>query len=103
MSDSSHYSRTFFVAGTRFHQMKERDVAKRLAEGTGLKLEQEPTNPYDPNAVKILYEDFMLGYVPKVHSSEVSAMMDVSNLKCKITSLDFTRPSWEWCEVEVED
>ena len=51
-----------------------------LGEHAGT-LESEPTNPYDPNAIKILAKDgYMVGYVPKDMTSSVR---EFTSLPCK--------------------
>ena len=47
--------------------------------GTALNLVREPTNPYDPNAIKVTYADRpneVIGYVPAVHARTLAAYMD---------------------------
>jgi HIRAN domain len=41
-------------------------------------LELEPTNPFDPNAVKVVVEGTQVGYIPKLDSSDVTAMIKKS-------------------------
>jgi hypothetical protein len=38
-------------------------------------LELEPTNPFDPNAVKVVVEGVHVGYIPKFDSPAVTAMI----------------------------
>ena len=55
------------------------NIDEYLGESVGV-LEAEPTNPYDPNAIKILAHDGNhVGYVPKDMTSEVRK---VTNLPC---------------------
>ena len=66
----------FNIAG-----MSHRDnIDEYLGEHVGT-LEPEPTNPYDPNAIKILANDgHHVGYVPKDMTAEVRAF---TQLPCK--------------------
>jgi len=41
-------------------------------------LELEPTNPFDPNAVKVLVEGTQVGYIPKFDSPAVTEMVKKS-------------------------
>ncbi|MDY4041747.1 MAG: HIRAN domain-containing protein [Collinsella sp.] len=43
-------------------------VVDRLRPGSKLKLELEADNPYDPNAVKVLYKGVKLGYLPRANN-----------------------------------
>ena len=57
----------FTIAGMSYRD----DIDEYLGEHVGT-LEAEPTNEYDPNAIKILAEDgHHVGYVPKDITSEV--------------------------------
>lgn len=52
----------FYIAGVKFHQYE--DIKDEIAFDDELILERDPTNKFDKYAVKILYEDKMLGFVP---------------------------------------
>jgi hypothetical protein len=109
-----HYEIThaFFIAGVQHHQMNE--VLDVLGIDVELMIVPEPTNQYDPNAVKLIYEhkdtDFeteivtqtMLGYVPKKFSSEVVAKLAAGRkLECTIVGFYPAAKSWERCYVEI--
>jgi hypothetical protein len=51
-------------------------VWERLRTGDRLVLVREPTNPHDPNAVRIEWEGHMLGYVPRRENSDLARQMD---------------------------
>lgn len=90
----------FFIAGVRFHELNS--VIDEIAEGNKLTLIPEPSNKFDPNAVKIEYQGFMLGYVPKRISSEVVAMIEVGKeVKCILTELNKNADPWEKVKVEI--
>lgn len=97
----------FFIAGVQHHQMHK--VLDKLEEDFYLQLVSEPTNKYDPNAIKIVFpivqeENVMLGYVPKRFSSEVSALIELDKtLECVITILGKNAKPWEMCEVEIRE
>lgn len=97
----------FFIAGVRFHEFDT--VIDDIAEGDHLVLIPESSNKFDPNAIKILYsatetENVMLGYIPKKHSSEICAMLEVGkNLECVLTKLNKDAKPWEKVKVEVRE
>jgi len=96
--------REFYVAGGRYHELPS--AMKHLSVGNSLKLIPEPSNPYDPNAIKIIYETFeksmFLGYVPAKFSSEISALIEVeAPLECVISELNPSAEPWEMCKVIV--
>ncbi len=63
-------SRRFYVAGSR-HYMD--CIQKENIEiGTKLELEMEPDNIKDKNAIKILYNNRIIGYVPRYYSEPIT-------------------------------
>ena len=61
---------TSFIAGTK-HRGADAYV-RALEPETPVALEPEPTNQYDPNAVKVLHEGKHIGYVPRDLSAEIA-------------------------------
>lgn len=53
-----------YIAGVKFRPGAQEHL-DRLTDGVELSLEAEPTNRYDPNAVKVLHDGVHLGYVPR--------------------------------------
>ena len=74
--DHNHFDMVRFnIAGIEYRD----NINEYLGESVGV-LEAEPTNPYDPNAIKILAHDgHHVGYVPKDMTDEVRK---VANLPC---------------------
>ena len=68
--DYNHYDMVrFCIAGIEYRD----NIDEYLGESVGV-LEAEPTNPYDPSAIKILAHDsHHVGYVPKDITSNVRA------------------------------
>ena len=71
---NQHYA-TFYIAGFTYWDGVE--VFDELKVGTELKLEVEPTNGHDPNAVKILFNETMLGYIPRGENEEISKFLQL--------------------------
>lgn len=93
----------FYVAGVQFHELKQ--IADKIEPGSNLLLTAEPTNQYDPNAVRIEFDAFMLGYVPKKFSAMVSGYLTIEPVTCTVLAIDMKRKTYEQLEVEltVED
>ncbi len=74
--DYNHFDMVRFnIAGIEYRD----NIDEYLGESVGV-LEAEQTNPYDPNAIKILAHDgHHVGYVPKDMTAEVRK---VANLPC---------------------
>lgn len=65
------------LAGGKFRPTDAQQITLSLEPGTPLRLEREPTNPYDPNAIKVNDVDGVhLGYVPKNVAVHLAPWMD---------------------------
>ena len=51
-------------------------LADGLQIGTVLRLEREPTNEYDPNAIKVFFEDTFIGYIERGQAAWISPELD---------------------------
>jgi len=91
----------FRIAGVTYRPIECQVRAKKLEEGHMLDLIPEPTNEFDPNAIKVVdyqHGNLHLGYVPAVKCKEVKALMDDApqylctalgeNLYCSIEAID---------------
>ena len=63
----------FAVRGVTFENRQE--IIAELSENTPLELSPEPSNPYDSNAVAILFEGKKIGYVPKEYAGYISKLL----------------------------
>lgn len=58
---------TFLVAGVQYRAEAVRDAYERYLEGDErLLIKPEPTNEYDPHALKVIIARKHVGYVPRV-------------------------------------
>lgn len=71
---------TTYVAGAKFRPQAEQVHLAGLEPGAPLALEPEPTNQYDPHAIKIVHDGHHVGYVPRDLSQEVSALIATGRL-----------------------
>lgn len=94
----------FFIAGVQFRPRI--DIVKAMESlkvGQQLILEPEPTNKYDPNAVKITHNAFHLGYVPAKISSSVSAALEVfDDVTCTLLEVNKDDRIWKRFKVVIE-
>jgi len=69
---------TLKVAGVSFYQDAILKLYKSNKEFNPqkLKLVREPTNPFDKNAIQVVYGDEKLGYIPKLYSKTFADKMD---------------------------
>ena len=74
------------LAGFVYYEGK--DVWDGLKRGDSLTLVREPTNPYDPNAIRIEWQGHMLGYVPRKENVDLARQMDLgAAAQARITGL----------------
>lgn len=68
---------TFTLVGATFRPREAKDAIRNLGKGDQLRLEREPTNAYDENAVKVidLISGLFIGYVPKGEAPAISALL----------------------------
>lgn len=91
---------TLPVAGVQYHAGKA--VWGQLRVGDALTLEREPDNPYDPRAVRVLWQGHMLGYVPRAGNETVARLLDQGvRLAGRITHLQPGRSHWARIQFEV--
>lgn len=104
--------RTFFIAGVQFRPKNEiAEAAKEMEAGDFLELVPEPSNKFDPNAVKIEYSvehangviGIFLGYVPKKFSSEVAGMLSIgAPIGCIVEVVNPAAKTYEMFKVTVQ-
>lgn len=52
--------------------------AESLAEGSRFTLEREPDNKYDGYAIKVIWNDLHIGYIPSPKAQYIAPIMDES-------------------------
>ena len=92
----------FFIAGVQFHQAKT--VINELEIGDELEMLPEPSNKFDPNAIKLMYGETMLGYVPAKFSGSVSAFLETAEFPlCKLTFIEPRNKTYEQLKCIIKD
>jgi len=71
---------SFRLAGLYYRSDEAQKRARELISNESVFLEKDPTNPHDPNAIRVYSDDHVhLGYVPRRLCSEILAYMDETN------------------------
>lgn len=93
------------IAGASFRE-EGTEIVTSIPEGQRYLLERESSNPHDPNAVKVLVEDFAygrrspktyhVGYIPRKWSGTVTAA-----LKNNILHVWAVKQSKDWGAITV--
>ncbi|MBY0271618.1 MAG: HIRAN domain-containing protein [Burkholderiales bacterium] len=88
------------LAGFQYYE--GRDLWNMMRVGDTLQLSREPQNPHDANAVRVLWRNEMLGYIPRRENSDVARQMDRgAAVKARIVQLKEARNPWQRIEFEV--
>lgn len=88
------------LAGFQYYEGK--DIWTMMRVGDSLQLAREPQNPHDANAVRVLWRNEMLGYIPRRENSDVARQMDRgAPVKARIVKLNEARNPWQRIEFEV--
>lgn len=72
MYEPSRYIYMFFIAGFQYYDGAL--VLDKLKPGKKLKMQPDPSNPYDPNAIELRYEKVKLGFVPRSENEKLALM-----------------------------
>ena len=88
------------LAGFQYYEGK--DLWSMMRVGDTLQLSREPQNPHDANAVRVLWRNEMLGYIPRRENSDVARQMDRgAPVKARIVQLKVARNPWQRIEFEI--
>ena len=87
------------VAGTSYLNLHEieKQIELKISE---LKLQREPDNEFDPFAVKVLFKEQKLGYIPKSKNQTIARLMDAGKqFYAKVAAKE-----WEgqWLRLDLE-
>jgi hypothetical protein len=63
------------IVGSSFYPGADVQLA-RMRPGQQLRVEREPANPYDPNAISVHIFNQQLGHFPRGFAAEVAPIMD---------------------------
>jgi len=78
------------LAGFQYYE--GRDIWAMMRVGDTLQLAREPQNPHDANAVRVLWRNEMLGYIPRRENSDVARQMDRgAAVKARIVKMNEAR------------
>ena len=87
------------VAGTSFRNLHA--VENQLLSETKLTMLREPNNKHDEQAIKILLDNYLLGYIPRNNNAVIASLMDAGkNFHAAVLKLQW-QGSWAQLEVEV--
>lgn len=92
---------TFWIAGWRHYDGDK--VLQLIHKGSSLTLMHEPDNRYNPDAVKVLFNNVMLGYVPDELCEEVTKQMGIGSIAASVIRVAPSasiKKVYAYCEVK---
>ena len=88
------------LAGSQFHALP--DVVSQIKIGDALTLKRDPTNPHDSNAIQVLWQGHMLGFVPRRENKAVARAMDRGDpLVARVVALRPEESPWRRLRFEI--
>lgn len=88
------------LAGSQFHALP--DVVSQIRVGDALILKRDPTNPHDSNAIQVLWQGHMLGFVPRRENKAVARAMDRGDpLVARVVALRPEESPWRRLRFEI--
>ena len=95
MYEPSRHITSFNIAG--FQHWDGALVLSELKPGMQLTLVPEPDNPYDPNAVAILFQGVKLGFVPADKNDLLAQLLHFGHtdvIECRVQQVDPEAKTW---------
>lgn len=88
------------LAGSQFHALPA--VVDQIRVGDPLTLQREPGNPHDSNAVQVLWQDHLLGYVPRRENRAIARALDQQMpLDARVIALRPDETPWKRLRFEI--
>jgi hypothetical protein len=88
------------LAGFQYHAGKM--LWPQMQVGDALTLIREPGNPHDAKAVRVEWQGYKIGYVPRRENTDVARFMDGGQaLVARITRLAEVRDPWSRVRFEI--
>ena len=88
------------LAGSQFHALP--DVVSQIRIGDTLTLQRDPTNPHDSNAIQVLWQGHVLGFVPRRENKAVARAMDRGQpLVARVVALRPEESPWRRLRFEI--
>ena len=88
------------VAGFQYHA--GRALFALMAPGQALMLHREPSNPYDPRAVRVEWYGAQIGYAPRADNVDLARLMDRgAKVEARILHLQKSRDPWKRVMMEI--
>jgi hypothetical protein len=91
------------VVGMHFRGVRAQQIVSALSEGDLLTLDREPENPYDANAIRVLYAEEHIGYIARESAVWIAPELDEGGTAtCTVDRLELRKKNLHpICQIEV--
>lgn len=85
------------LAGHSFRPQEAKAALAMLYEGAQLHLERDPSNPYDPSAIKVIDNEFseFIGFVAAADNKDLALILDAQTGDSSAENYGLIRPGHE--------
>ena len=88
------------LAGSQFHALPE--IVDQIRVGDPLTLQREPGNPHDRNAIQVLWQGHLLGFVPRRENKVIARALDRNEpLIARVVALHPEAAPWRRLRFEI--
>lgn len=88
------------LAGSQYHALPE--VVSQIRVGDTLTLKRDADNPHDRNAIQVLWQGHLLGFVPRRENKAVARAMDRNEpLIARVVALQPAETPWRRLRFEI--
>lgn len=96
----AYHLETFYIAGYQHHEGPTHEQQMRV--GTDLGVAFEPENPYDAKAVRLVFQNAHIGYVPRRLNRTLATLHSQgAPLTGRVIKINPDEPLWHRVKVEI--
>ncbi len=97
----NHWIADVSVAGLQHY--RGNDLAELIKEGDTLELKQQPDNPYDENAIMVMWHNNKIGYIPRALAKDIRRKISAGVvIKASIVEIKPIRFGRKWIKVRLQ-
>ncbi len=97
----NHWIADVSVAGLQHY--RGNDLAELIKEGDILELKRQPDNPYDENAIMVLWHNNKIGYIPRALAKDIDRKMSAGiEISANIVEIKPIRFGRKWIKIRLQ-
>lgn len=87
------------IAGLRYYRAQE--LASLMHKGDELSLIHEADNPHDENAVAVMWNRNLIGYLPRQYCAQIVELLKTQKIFAKITAIEPHEDASQWVILDI--